>query len=144
MRLWSIHPRNLDAKGLVALWRETLLAQNALLGRTRGYRNHPQLTRFKSHEDPATAIASYLWHVADEADRRGYNFDKNKIACERAEITIPVTSGQIDYELKHLLGKLKTRDPDRHKALNQVKRIKLHPCFRRIKGPVESWEVIPE
>jgi len=30
MRLWSLHPRYLDAKGLVALWREGLLAQKVL------------------------------------------------------------------------------------------------------------------
>ena len=31
MRLWSIAFHYLDAKGLVALWRETLLAQEPLL-----------------------------------------------------------------------------------------------------------------
>lgn len=37
MRLWSIHPRYLDTKGLVALWRETLLlAQAVLFGNTKG------------------------------------------------------------------------------------------------------------
>lgn len=38
MRLWTLHPKYLDPKGLVALWRETLLAQRVLAGRTRGYR----------------------------------------------------------------------------------------------------------
>ena len=28
MRLWTLHPKYLDAAGLVALWREALLAQN--------------------------------------------------------------------------------------------------------------------
>lgn len=37
MRIWSLHPSYLDAKGLVALWRETLLAQKVLLGATVGY-----------------------------------------------------------------------------------------------------------
>ena len=37
MRLWSLHPRCLDAKGLVALWREGLLAQEVLRGKTRDY-----------------------------------------------------------------------------------------------------------
>ena len=36
MRLWSLHPRYLDAKGLVALWREGLLAQAVLKGQTKG------------------------------------------------------------------------------------------------------------
>lgn len=43
MRLWSLHPQYLDAKGLVALWREGLLAQAVLAGQTRGYKRHPQL-----------------------------------------------------------------------------------------------------
>ena len=30
MRIWSLHPKYLDAKGVVALWRETLLAKNVL------------------------------------------------------------------------------------------------------------------
>jgi len=40
MRLWSLHPRRLDGKGLIASWREGLLARAALAARTRGYRNH--------------------------------------------------------------------------------------------------------
>ena len=43
MRLWSIHPRYLDSMGLVALWREALLAQAVLRGETKGYKFHPQL-----------------------------------------------------------------------------------------------------
>jgi hypothetical protein len=45
MRLWSLHPSLLDAKGLVALWREALLAQKVLQGGTTGSRFHPQLQR---------------------------------------------------------------------------------------------------
>ena len=47
MRIWSLHPRYLDAKGLVAVWRETLLAKHVLEGKTKGYKNHPQLNRFR-------------------------------------------------------------------------------------------------
>jgi hypothetical protein len=32
MRLWSLHPRYLDAKGLQAVWREGLLAKKVLQG----------------------------------------------------------------------------------------------------------------
>jgi hypothetical protein len=71
MRLWSLHPSYLDAKGLVALWREGLLARKVLLGHTRGYRQHPQLTRFKAHADPIRAIDGYLWFVHDESRKRG-------------------------------------------------------------------------
>ena len=39
MRLWSIHPKYLDCKGLVALWREALLAKKVLRGKTRKYAN---------------------------------------------------------------------------------------------------------
>ena len=77
MRLWSIHPKYLDAKGLVALWREGLLAQNVLLGNTKGYKNHPQLIRFKNSENPYGAIAEYLRYVVNEADNRGYNFNRS-------------------------------------------------------------------
>ncbi|MFN3505685.1 MAG: pyrimidine dimer DNA glycosylase/endonuclease V, partial [Caldimicrobium sp.] len=60
MRLWSIHPMYLDARGLVALWREALLARKVLIGETSGYRNHPQLVRFKRSASPLDAINRYL------------------------------------------------------------------------------------
>ena len=67
MRLWSLHPGYLDSQGLVALWREALLAQKVLAGKTRGYKNHPQLERFKAHPHPPQAIAAYLVSVWEEA-----------------------------------------------------------------------------
>jgi hypothetical protein len=141
MRLWSIHPRYLDQKGLVALWREGLLAQKVLRGDTRGYTHHPQLMRFRNTADPMGAIADYLRCVADEADRRGYRFDRSKIADRAFDGTVMVTSGQADFEFAHLLGKLKKRDPKLHNRLNRIKRIELHPKFKRIPGGVEDWEV---
>jgi hypothetical protein len=97
MRIWSIHPQYLDSKGLVALWREGLLAQNVLLKKTRGYKNHPQLVRFKEQEDPLQALSNYLHFVCDEADQREYNFNRNKIhnAIKRFK-KINVTSKQLD------------------------------------------------
>ena len=142
MRLWSLHPGYLDTKGLVALWREGLLAQKVLLGNTRGYRKHPQLVRFKSVTSPIGAIASYLRDVAIEADKRGYNFDKSKIANKKTTSQIPVTNGQLEYEFQHLLGKLKTRDSKLYKELKKVTRIKLHPLFRKVRGDIEEWEKI--
>ena len=142
MRLWSIHPNYLDAKGLVALWREGLLAQKALLGNTKGYNNHPQLTRFKKILNPVGAIASYLKSVVDEADNRGYKFDRTKIIKKRFNGKLNVTRGQMEYEFSHLLDKLKERDPELYKRLNKVKRIKPHPIFNEISGDVEDWEVI--
>jgi len=142
MRLWSLHPSYLDAKGLVALWREALLAQNVLLGNTKGYKNHPQLNRFKNTKNPVGAIASYLRCIVDEADKREYNFDATKIVHRRINRKIAVTSGQVEYEYSHLLRKLQTRDPDLYKQLKIVSRIKLHPLFTKVKGNVEDWEII--
>lgn len=142
MRLWSIHPSYLDSKGLVALWRETLLAQNVLLGQTKGYKNHPQLNRFKNLEDPINAISCYLHYIADEADSREYNFNRNKIVRNGNCHQIEVTEGQIAYEFKHLLIKLKDRDPSRYDKLKNQKKIEIHPLFARIEGNIEEWEII--
>lgn len=140
MRLWSIHPAYLDARGLVALWREGLLAQKVLLGKTKGYRHHPQLNRFKACADPMAAIAVYLNHIVDEADNRGYNFDRKKIVKKKYQKTIAVTNGQVTYEFRHLLHKLRNRDSDLYNRLKSVRRIKVHPLFRKVKGGVENWE----
>ena len=142
MRLWSINPGYLDAKGLVALWREGLLAQNVLAGKTVGYKNHPQLIRFKNTSNPLGAIASYLRAVEEEARNRGYHFDKSKILNKRLNTCIKVTNGQIEYEFKHLLNKLKSRDPEIYKNIRETKRIKLHPLFTRVRGGIEAWEVV--
>ncbi len=140
MRLWSIHPEYLDAKGLVALWREGLLAQKVLLGETSGYKNHPQLIRFKYLDNPLGAIASYLRGVEREAVKRGYHFNSNKIINRRIQTRMLVSSGQLEYEFEHLLGKLKTRDPNIYTQLKKIEVIKSHPLFERIKGGVEEWE----
>lgn len=139
MRLWSLHPRHLDAKGLVALWREGLLAQKVLAGATRGYHHHPQLDRFKRQSDPLAAIAGYLVEVQCEAARRGYNFDAGKIApCGKAA-HIPVNEGQLAYEFEHLKRKLAMRDPA---ALSrQPAQPEPHPLFRVVAGGIEEWEV---
>jgi hypothetical protein len=142
MRLWSIHPRYLDARGLVALWREGLLAQKVLLGETRGYRHHPQLIRFRATANPVGAIASYLRQVADEAERRSYSFDRSKIARRSFRGRIPATTGQAEYEFRRLLRKLRSRDPERFRQCRDVKTIQLHPMFRRVKGGVEPWEIV--
>lgn len=141
MRLWSIHPAYLDAKGLVALWREGLLAQKVLQGKTRGYRKHPQLHRFRAAENPVGAIALYLRAVAEEADQRGYHFDKGKINPGDYPGKLPVTGGQLDYEFSHLLSKLKGRDPERYLRLQRERKILPHPLFIAVGGGVEAWEV---
>jgi len=142
MRLWSLHPKYLDSKGLVALWREGLLAKKVIEGRTRGYRNHPQLERFKKHEDPLKAINAYLLEVWKEASRRGYRFDLNKIVCVELDEKIPVTRGQLLYEFQHLLRKLRKRDPERYEELKHVKEVEPNPVFYVIEGDVEPWEKV--
>lgn len=144
MRIWSLHPGHLDAKGLVACWRETLLAQKVLRGLTEGYRNHPQLSRFRAVDDPVRAVATYLHGIADEADRRGYRFDRTRIvAAVDPTLSIPVTDGQVAHEWRHLLAKLEVRDPARHRDMESVDPT-VHPLFEVVPGPVEGWEVVHE
>ena len=140
MRLWSLHPSYLDAKGLTALWREGLLAKAVLAGQTRGYKNHPQLERFKSHPDPQAAIHAYLLEVYREAERRGYRFNASKLSLTRPCPKIRVTEGQLRYEWAHLRSKLLRRDPPRHQHNTSVRDIQPHPLMEVIPGPVESWE----
>jgi len=142
MRLWSLHPQYLDTKGLVALWRETLLAKHVLEGKIKGYKNHPQLNRFKKSPSPADAIHSYLQFIYNEALKRGYHFDPAKFDDNKKHSPIPVTRGQLDYEWKHLLGKLKVRDKKLYNSLKGTDKIITHPLFKRVKGDVEDWEVI--
>ena len=141
MRLWSIHPRYLDSKGLVALWREGLLAKAVLSGETKGYRHHPQLARFKASQDPVSFIAAYLKEVHVESLRRGYHFDEKKIGKTVRLNPLTVTEGQIEYEWSHLMAKLKTRDPDRYRQCETIKQPLPHPLFHVIKGGIASWEV---
>ena len=140
MRLWTLHPRYLDAKGLVAAWREALLAQKVLQGKTCGYLHHPQLARFRSHPKPVPAIAAFLAGLADEASRRGYHFDASKISRPKFRGQMSETRGQILYEWKHLRAKLRTRAPEAHRHLRGIKTPEPHPLFRIIPGQVKDWE----
>jgi hypothetical protein len=106
MRLWSVHPKYLDARGLVALWREALLAQAVLRRRTNGYTHHPQLHRFRAQVSPLGAIAEYLRGVHLDAASRGYAFAAGKISRARGFGDIAVTRGQLMHEWNHLLAKL--------------------------------------
>jgi hypothetical protein len=139
MRLWSLHPQHLDTKGLVALWREGLLAKTVLEGKTKAYINHPQLLRFRRHSNPLQAINYYLLVVQEEATRRGYAFDKSKIKSVKRPQIYPLTEGQLDYERKHLQAKLRVRDQLQH-AENEKKSLEHHPLFFIIEGSVEDWE----
>lgn len=140
MRLWSLHPKYLDAAGLVALWREGLLAQAVLRGRTNGYLHHPQLERFRAQPSPIGAIADYLRGVYAEAVSRGYAFTGRKVSRARGIGRVAVTRGQVEYEWHHLMTKLAVRAPQYHDRLKCVKRPQSHPVFRVVPGDVETWE----
>ena len=141
MRLWTLHPRYLDAQGLVAAWREALLAQKVLQGATRRYRNHPQLDRFKSQPDPVAAIAEFLRGLHAEATARGYQFKAEKIAATPPSPRIHSTRGQLAFEWEHLLRKLARRAPAWQREWLSVKKPRPHSLFRLVAGGVEPWEV---
>jgi hypothetical protein len=140
MRLWSLHPRYLDPQGLVALWREALLARAVLCGNTRGYRNHPQLERFRCQIAPRSAISSYLQGIHAEATARGYSFDRSKIGRARVQAPILVTAGQVEHEWHHLLQKLAVRNPALYQQRRSISAPECHPLFRLQPGSIESWE----
>jgi hypothetical protein len=140
VRLWTIHPQYLDSRGLVAVWREALLARAVLRGKTKGYRHHPQLDRFRAHPSPRRAISAYLAAIHGEAVARGYDFDRRKIGPLHRIDPIPATTGQIEYEWQHLLAKLKVRNPMLRMRWRAVKVPQCHPLFRLVRGLVESWE----
>ncbi|MBC9795535.1 pyrimidine dimer DNA glycosylase/endonuclease V [Sinomicrobium weinanense] len=143
MRIWSLHPKYLDTRGLVALWRETLLAKHVLEGKTRGYKNHPQLNRFRKTEDPVNAINQYLAEVFREALRRKYNFNREKIQWNFTPVIIKVTSGQMAYETEHLLRKLKLRDLEKfHMLKRSTSPPDPHPIFKITAGGIEDWEIL--
>lgn len=165
MRLWSIHPKYLDQKGLCGLWREALLAQDVLLKgefsehpqtphtrlRRTPYYNHPQLERFKNCERPLDSIGRYLLEIYVEAEVRGYNFNSNKIKGKLTPIILTVTQKQLDYEYTHLQTKLKERDYEKYndnvnltfqELLLKGEEVKAHPLFKVVEGNIETWEKI--
>ncbi|MDO4784863.1 MAG: pyrimidine dimer DNA glycosylase/endonuclease V [Propionibacteriaceae bacterium] len=137
MRIWSLHPSLLDRVGLVACWRETLLAQKVLQGLTRGYTRHPQLIRFRALDDPLAGISTYLWGLAHEARRRGYRFDTTKIGSPRdPTLRVELTTGQLAYEWAWLQAKLAVRAP----SLAGTGEPRPHPMFNLVDGPIADWE----
>ena len=140
MRIWSLHPTHLDRAALVACWRETLLAQAVLAGRTKAYQRHPQLERFRAQPDPLGTVGAYLSGVADEADARGYRFDRSRILSPGTpDASLLVTDGQLALEWAHLGAKLTQRSPadaERWRASTPS----AHPLFTIVPGGVETWE----
>jgi hypothetical protein len=140
MRLWSIHPKYLDSKGLVALWREGLLALAVLQGKTKGYTHHAQLMRFRETARPTDAMTTYLSYVFDESVKRGYHFDQKKIRHAKSGKRMNVTTGQLLYELEHLRKKLRNRNLYGYKQLRGIIVPDAHPLFREVPGDIEEWE----
>jgi hypothetical protein len=140
VRLWSLHPRFLDSAGLVALWREGLLARAVLRGATKGYRHHPQLERFCDSGRPVACLDTYLAAVCEEADRRGYRFDRSKLGRRRFRGRLRVTADQLAFEWAHLLAKVRRRRPAHARTLARVSTPRANPLFRVIAGPVAPWE----
>jgi len=117
------------------------LAQKVLANKTKGYRHHPQLDRFKSHADPLRAIGFYLYCIYKEGKRRGYRFDVKKISRNSKNCApIKVFCGQVDFEAMHLASKLSKRDKEAFRAMKKQKKLKLHPLFKPVKGGREAWE----
>lgn len=142
MRLWTVHPKYLDTKGLLAAWREGLLAQKVLQGRTKGYKNHPQLKRFKSSPDPIGAITVYLRGIYSEAANRGYNFSEDKIDSTGFNEKILCTRGQLLYEWSHLKKKLFSRDARKYAEIENINEPESHTIFEIVEGDVEDWEIV--
>ena len=141
MRLWTIHPKYLDTKGLLAVWREGLLAQKVLQNETKGYRNHPQLKRFNSSSDSIGAIGTYLRGIHREAIQRGYHFTGDKINQSEFRGQLSCTRGQLLYEWKHLQEKIRHRDAGRFHEMGGVGEPEPHPLFYVIEGDIEDWEI---
>lgn len=140
MRLWSIHPGYLDPVGLVALWREGLLALAVLKGETQGYRNHPQLQRFRKTGDPLRYINAYLAIILMEAESRGYDFDGGKISGCPEYGVMTVTAGQLEFEMRHCASKLRIRSVQYYERMRRLTSIEANPLFTVQPGPVEEWE----
>ncbi len=140
MRLWTVHPRYLDPAGLVALWREALLARAVLRGNTAGYRHHPQLNRFRECRFPRSAINAYLAAIYVEALSRGYDFDRSKLARVGITQHIVTTDDQVKYEWSWLLHKLRRRNPTAYRRRRNISLPAAHPLFSVVSGPICEWE----
>ena len=140
MRIWTVHPKYLDPQGLVALWREALLARAVLRNETTGYRHHPQLLRFRLQSAPLSAINSYLGAVLEESRSRGYSFNAKKVGPVRSRVVIETSAGQLAHEWRHLLAKLELRTPALFRQWQGLVSPEAHPSFSIVPGPVAAWE----
>lgn len=142
--MWSLHPCYLDAKGLVALWRESLLARAVFKKETKGYQHHPQLVRFRECRKPIVAINQYLRAIYEEAAKRGYHFDADKLGRKESCAKIWITEGQLGYEWEHLRAKLKQRNWAQYEKNKEIVKPRPHPLFKACAGGIASWERVAE
>ena len=141
MRIWSIHPNYLDWMGLGAQWREGLLAQKVLHGKTKGWRNHPQLDRFNYHSKPIEAVGFYLKELHVESLKRGYKYNYSKIIFPEAVVDlIDLSFGQLQYEFELLQGRLEVRSPEKYEENREIKELQSHTLFNVVPGLPEKWE----
>jgi len=146
MRLWSIHPKYLDRQGLLACWREGLLALSvARKGFVGAYSKHPQLERFKKTRDPKGAIVSFLQEIAMEMMARGYR--PKALPRPKHRQKIAVTKGQLEFEFSRLQEKLRKRSKakflENRRIVSKEKGLKTNGSFYIVAGPKESWEKSP-
>ena len=134
----------LDAAGLVALWREALLARAVLRGYTKGYRHHPQLQRFRDCRSPRSAINAYIAGVYAEARSRNFRFDASKLARAAGNERIVTTNGQLKYEWCWLLEKLCRRNMQAYNIFRHESVPAAHPLFTVVPGPICGWERVHE
>jgi hypothetical protein len=136
-----VHPQYFDRQALTAGWREALLAQAVIATEGRGYSRHPQLERFRADPAPLEAVGVFLTGIADEADARGYRFDRTRILLPGSALArIELPQGQLDYEWFHLLGKLTTRSPSVAERWSALATPEAHPIFRVVDGGIAAWE----
>jgi len=110
-----------------------------LAGGTRGYTRHPQLIRFRAAPDPLEAIGHFLDALRAEATARGYRFDGSRILrSDAANPAIPVTAGQLAFELGHLRAKVVARDSAWLARLPAAPAAA--PSFVVLPGGIEEWE----
>jgi len=142
MRLWSIDPKYLDPIGLVALWRESILALKVIKGLTKGYRNHPQLHRFRASRDPLKAINTYIYYIWLEGCSRGYRFSSDKFdaALIDPSIRITISDAQVRYEVLHLIRKIYIRSRGWLERIAGNRCFNPHPIFQVVPGDIEPWE----
>ncbi len=141
MRIWSLHPSYLDWMGLGAQWREALLAQKVTEGKTKGWKNHPQLDRFKYHPKPMEAVGFYLKRIQVESVKRGYKYNYSKILYPDALVdSINLTFGQLQYEFDLLQERLEKRTPKKYEENARINKLRAQPLSNLVPGLPEKWE----